>query len=640
MAAAAPLAAQDRPRAQTIQQAFDGATALSDAGKHSEALAAWQALEPRVKSNARTLAVVRVRKGNTLLRLNRLDEASAAVNAGLAALSPSDPALAEDRVAAHLALGTIDRQALDYAGALAHFRAAAAMTTSPTERFGALLGEVKAGTFVDPAGTEAAAATLQQMTATVKMEPAIRALALVAISELQLNLGKFAEARTSATQAVKDLGGLTLRASSTDAAARSDVALAALLLGNKDEARRYLAYTGAGRSPVKFPSGQVEPPQCGGDSGIAPTDVAVIEFTIDDDGAVTDSAPVYASRKGGDVALSFARAARNWSFSPEALKDLQAFFRTRVRLEMRCSTAFPRPALSDYLRAELAAWLDGKGALLPTREQSNALRLRADRAALAAAGPTDRLALVPTLFEVADNGLAGREEANAAAVRALAILDREGAPPLARLAAERLVWQKRSTRGDQAGDYRDALARAAGAAPYAADPGSRNVLKLMLADAFTTRNSGEARTLLQGIGADGALPANHPLKVGALVRLASLEQRKDNLPAAQQAFQRSGLSAQQCALLDTPPKMLSINTSAYPQEAVAWGFEGWVRVQNDVDAEGRPIAPRAIAAYPPFVFSDASVKSFANARYTKSYRPDGGLGCGGLSNNIRFVLGS
>jgi hypothetical protein len=34
----------------------------------------------------------------------------------------------------------------------------------------------------------------------------------------------------------------------------------------------------------------------------------------------------------------------------------------------------------------------------------------------------------------------------------------------------------------------------------------------------------------------------------------------------------------------------------------------------------------------------AGTETMAGARYSKTYRPDGGLGCGGTSQRVRFVL--
>jgi tetratricopeptide (TPR) repeat protein len=643
-AAAGPLAqtAPEAPAAQSVQQAFDAATALSDAGKNAEALVAWDVLETRVTRNARTRAIVRLRKGLPLLRLRRLDEAAASIRAGLAALPATDATLVQDRTDALLALGVIAKAGLDYAGAVEHYRAAAMIAPTPVYKLSALLGEVSAQTFVDPEAGLATVAAIETMISGTSTDARSKAIAKIAISELNLNLGRFETAHAAAREAVRLLGGLTLRLDLLDVAARGNVALAALKLGKRDEAREYLRYTGAGNSKTNInPAQQLVPPDCGADTGLRPDDIGVIEFSVSDEGEVIDSAPVYASRQG-QAALAFARAARGWSWTADKLKELPAFFRTRVRVEIRCSTAFQRPSVGSLLSQDLAGWFESKGVKFDEVGSSSsfAARLREDRARLAEArGAGSGAATAAALYLVAANPSVGTDETATLAREALAIATREGAPPAARLMIERLIWQS-VAEGDQSRRYRDALAAALTAEPYAGDPTARAALSLFLVEALGRRDLDRSRQLLRQVGEGTALPPAHPLKVGALVRLASLEQGKGEVAAARSAFERTGLSAQQCALLDAPPRLRALNAgaSAYPREAVGWGFEGWVRAQLDVDAEGRPVNPRVVVAYPAFVFSDATIKMANNARWEKSFRPDGGLGCGGLPFPVRFQM--
>jgi hypothetical protein len=57
--------------------------------------------------------------------------------------------------------------------------------------------------------------------------------------------------------------------------------------------------------------------------------------------------------------------------------------------------------------------------------------------------------------------------------------------------------------------------------------------------------------------------------------------------------------------------------------------KGWVTTEFDIDAAGRTANQRAIIAYPPFVFEQASVGIVKGARFEQRYRPEGGLGCAG-----------
>jgi hypothetical protein len=61
-------------------------------------------------------------------------------------------------------------------------------------------------------------------------------------------------------------------------------------------------------------------------------------------------------------------------------------------------------------------------------------------------------------------------------------------------------------------------------------------------------------------------------------------------------------------------------------------------LQFDVAADGKSQNVRSIVSYPPFVFSEAGASVVEGARFSKSYRPDGGLGCGGDMQRVAFRL--
>ena len=626
----------------TVQQGFQQATALADSGKPAEALAAWEALEPRVAKNRRSLALIRIRKSDALFKLNRRDEAVAAARAGLAELPAGDATLREDRFLALLSLGLVAEDSLDYAGAVDLLTQAEAIADTPTQKVSVLRPLAQAATFVDPAKARAALdradAVMQANTVDAKLAADFqdrRGLLL-------LNQGDFAGARKAFDQAIKLLGGMTLRVDSRDVQTRSDAAIAALLAGDQDAARKYMAYTGAGRlgAGKSFnPGVNTAPPDCGGESGLKPDDMAVVEFSIGDDGTILTSRPIYAAG-GGRVALEFARATRGWSWAPEKAKELPAFFRYNVRMEMRCSTGFERPSLRDMMTGDLAEWLGGQGvALSPTPPSGAAAALGGQRAALAGAeaknGPASLQALA-ALYTLMTSSVVGREETVQLATRASAIAAANRAPPLARMAIDMVLTNASTADGPGSRSLRAAYAALMARPDYAADPQARATIRMAASDAEKPQSE-RAVALLRQIADDPALAANDPLKVGALVRIASAEQASGDAAAARAAFDRSGLSASQCALLDTPPKMLGFGAE-FPQEARMWGFEGWAQVQQDVTAAGKATNVRTIAAYPPFVFSKAARETFAGARYAKTFRPDGGPGCVGGTNRIRYTL--
>jgi hypothetical protein len=171
----------------------------------------------------------------------------------------------------------------------------------------------------------------------------------------------------------------------------------------------------------------------------------------------------------------------------------------------------------------------------------------------------------------------------------------------------------------------------------ASDPRARAVARLALAEASDYR---ERIPVLQQVADDQALAAQDPLRIGALVRLASAEVALGDLAAARAAFNRTGLSEQACAVVDARPSFQSVNNSdrMFPTEAMQWGFEGWAVTSFDIAADGHTRNVRAVIVYPPLVFGPSAVKVLSTALYSQSYRPDGGPGCSGATRNVRFGI--
>lgn len=641
-AAAAPSAgARAQQPAHTVQQDFDAATALSEQpGQNAAALAAWQALEGRTKAGSRSRAIVEVRKGGALFKLRRYDEAVEAIRAGLAALPATDASLGEDRAVAQMMLGAVAMDNLDFAGAAAFYAAAEQTASEPATKLGAMLPQVKALTFVDPKAAAAAYARTEALVATLKVDKGVMVRLGQAQAELLLNTRDFAGAKAAAVRAVNAAGGLSSRTDLTDVSVRSDAAIALLLAGNADSAREYMAMTGAGRLPKGSfdPATRMLAPDCGGEAELKPADVAVVEFSILPDGTTALISPVYAAG-GGRVALEFARAVKQWWWPAEEVKAIPDFFRYNVRIEMRCSNAFPRPSIGDTLGAAFERWLTDQHAALPDEAEGPAA-IAGQRATLAAADRTapGSLATLAALYRLAGNWALPDDERGTLYVRAAALAAAHKAPPTARLAVD-MPAHSFALVGSSGSNRWEATLRELLADPvYAGDPQARGALRLMLADQARSRHSLDRETaFLRQVADDAALPHDDAMRVGALVRIASIEQRRGNGEAARGAFAATGLDASQCALLDSPPHLMSAG-GVFPEEALRWGFEGWTRTEFDVSATGKVVGERAILSYPAFVFTQAGVATMHGARYSKSYRPDGGLGCGAMNQVVRFML--
>ena len=209
------------------------------------------------------------------------------------------------------------------------------------------------------------------------------------------------------------------------------------------------------------------------------------------------------------------------------------------------------------------------------------------------------------------------------------------APPLAQLLVDRLVHD--------AAEHVDIRIRADSpyalrAADYQADADARATFALLAYDDLRPREKAGSQALLNAVIDDGALPANDPLRVAALVRRASLQATGGNLEAARADYAATGLSAQQCSIVDAKPSLRSapVSSADYPTDMVSVGVEGWTRVQFDIAADGTTRNQRAVITYPPMIFGTNGTKIVTRAKYEQSYRPDGGLGCGGNMQGVTF----
>ena len=619
---------------RSVQQDFEAATALSAGDDHAAALAAWQALEPRVAAKPRSRGIVLVRKSRDLVALKRYDEAVAATREGLALLPTGDKTLSADRFDAYLNLAGLDQQTLDYASAADAYRHAEQEAATAGERLAALRGLIRTATFTDPATATAAAARADAVIAATPIDNPLAADFASAKAVLALNTGNLPVATAEAMRAVKLLGGLTEKTDLRDVAARSNVALAMLLAGRKDEARHYMAMTGAGRMPDgQFDLGAaMTPPDCGGEAGLKPEQLAVVQFSIADDGSVLLAEPIYAEG-GRTVALAFARAARQWAWSAEQVKAIPSFLRYNARVELRCNMAFPRPSITDGLLADLTRWSAERGAPMADAPENPAQALAGQRAALAAAPPAGKL---PALIALLNSPVVPREERAQFAAEALQAARAAQAPVTGQLALD--LDARLNGVADQwrPGTFRRVVAPLLDQQPYAGDPRARAALRLLLADAARTASDRMAALLGQVVD-DPALPADDALRTGAQIRLASLAQRRGDDAAAKAAFDKTGLTASQCALVGDAPRMLHSGGS-FPEEALSWGFEGWTRTQYDIAANGHVLNARAIVSYPPFIFTKAGAATASGLVYAKTYRPEGALACGANTSNVKFRI--
>lgn len=626
-AVAAPAAGGAQPPQPTTQQQFDAAQAAIDAQNWPEALRLLDALEIRVRNNPRTLALVRVRRGIVLVALGRLEESAAAIRLGLLALPADDATLTADRFRGLLHLGLIAEHELDYPEALRQYRLAAALPVSDADRLLLQRGIIQTQLFTDvEAALRDAEGALRMAAAVAPNNRTLAGEVHTLKGRALLNLGRFPEARRELDTAMRLLGNLTTRVDRADLLARSDLAIAALLAGDAEDARRYLAYTGAGH----FTRGylrvtQSDSPRCGPD--LAPEDVAVVEIFLAADGSVATAKPIYASRQGTSAIL-FARAVRGWAFDAGSLREIPALLRSVVRLEVRCSRRPPPArhveddAALDRLAAADPAW---QRAIAERRDRA-ASSLRDELARLERAVPADPRAILPLVVLLAGRAEPSHAEREGLYRRALAMAAGLQAPPqvLASIALG-IATEQQARREDLSAAYPVTAFDGLQALPEI-EQSPEAAAYVRLAQARLLYRRGEADRALAIATSVRALPglsSGDPLMVEALEVERAVQAGRGNRDAARAVVQSIGRAAGRCGI---GARRLPVSTSSrdFPDDAWRWGFEGFASAEVEIAEDGRVAGTRTLFAYPPFIFGESAGRIAARTRYAPSYVVGGG----------------
>lgn len=641
---ASPLAAQ--VPANSVQQRFDAARAKLDANDVEGALAELKALESFIKGqpkvNETNLAVTRAQQADALVKLGRGPEAKPVLRLALEGQALAKPALFPVRDNSRLLLANVLEGELDHAAADAEYLRLAQETAQPITRTVALMGAARTEMFTD---ANSALRHIDEALAIAEKDPSVGKGELANVLGLKgrilINGGHYVDARALLVRAVSLRGGLTEKVFQQDVALRADAAIAMLKLGQSEEARKYLAYTGAGRTEVQLEVPTEMPlPSCGGLEGLEPDDSAVVEFTILDTGQVVSPRPVYASKQG-EMAYVFARALSQWSWNPDNASKVKPFFRLSTRVELRCSNKTQRPPMTVQFEQEIADWLTGKG-VKAIDGDSDAARAPELKQRLAASSPQSPERLAVLWWLMRNGTIEGRDRLRYA-VEAMKLAPVLGAPRaldfvLALDHADIWANENSDTWKGKAAKLLESY-EAVRAKPEFADPVMQAILGLQIGQAAGTlgqRDSEQAALL--GVTQKSGLSDKNPLKVAALVQLANIYAAAKQPEQAAAVYARTGLSAQQCALVDGGPVMLQSGTGRFPDDAFRWGFEGWTSLEYDVAADGSTRNARAVAAFPPRVFAQASENLARTVRYRVSYRPEGDLACTAMNRRIRFSI--
>lgn len=656
--------------ATSIQQDYEAAQAALDARRVAEARQRFSALLKRMPPGAtsRSANIVRARLGSALVLDSQPEAALPHLEQAIAFFGASTPADREERAMALHDRARAREMMGQFRTAAEDVRAVQALAVYPKD------GPLDVG--------------LRAMLARVLLwsEPAMAGKIvedLIALPQDSDPLGKAQLAYLLALRGRVELvqgypeaalgwlqragraagGTTTQRVSLSDVRIRADLALAHHLAGNTLEKQKAVAYSGAGSLVAAgFNMATYTPlPDCAPVTGLDPQDVAVVEFAIGDDGRVKGATPVYAKAADGMLsardegpASLFTDAIRRWTWNETDVAKLDGFWRQAVRVELRCRTGRQGDPIDASFDAEFERMASEWG-LSPLTTSSNvALALADARAMLAreelAQGPTARQLVIP-LGLISQSPAAPDDERLAALRRRIEILRLHGAPPdllvreRARLARMEVQQRNIQDRGAWTVAHEAALAPLL-AEQEAARPDSRTTqwLRLELAELAEGRKADDrARTYLDRIVAmpQDKLGKADPIRTAALLRISNMAAAARDATTAATALAATGLTPEQCALVDVKPlpQNQSVSAETFPEEARRWGSQGYARLAFDITADGVPTNIRTIVAAPPFVFGPASEAALARFRYKPVFRPGNTLGCSDSTQNFRFMVG-
>ncbi len=627
-------AAASAQTALTPQQAFNAGEAAYAKKDWAGAADNYRAALKGVNARSRSAPVIHARLATALYYKGDDAAARAEAESAIALFGGIGVAQNEDLAASHLLIANLARGVLDSGAAIPAYRRAIAAAAEPGQArllFDARTGLALAAMTSDPA---AAAAALDEVIA----DPGFAALpkptqadVLSIRARAELNRGDAKSAARFMKRALDIAGRTTTRVTLSQVAMRGDAALIYARLGDHDQVRQFLTYSGAGHLSDNGWLNHTDSdlPLCGSD--IRPDDMAVVQFAIDDAGRTLGAAAVYASRPG-PIGDTFARSVRAWRWAPAEVKKLSAFWRSSVRVELRCVTRPPGIRLIEPFRDATEAWLRARGVEADLTDPT----LTPDAAA---STPAQRV--LAALVIMHGEAKAVDIEAKAADLQAQLAAADATADVRAYAAVAIASWHARNGQRPAS----QARLNEAIAALQMRPDGGRAAAWLRTEQALRNESSGdlaEARAALTGVVnlPAAALPAADPIRTVALLHLSLIDKLTGQASQADSRLAAAGMTTDQCSLLDVQPlaKNMSISSTAFPTEALRWGFEGTVREAFDINADGSVAGVRTVIAYPPLVFGTATEAAVQRFRYAIPTLGDKPLGCAAQTVNVRYIM--
>jgi hypothetical protein len=414
---------------------------------------------------------------------------------------------------------------------------------------------------------------------------------------------------------------------------RGDAGLIAAILKKPDDARRYLTYSGAGhlKDHDWLRAVDSDLPVC--DDEVRPDDFAVVEFGIGSQGKAVGAIPVYASRRG-NVGMTFARAVSEWQWDKALVDQMGYVWRASVRLELRCAKRPPPLGLADAFNKPSEAWLHANAVTLPSqfdRKRVDALPATGARSIFLRAVELDKASGAAETAIAYDRLVASIADAGAPPEMLPFLLNRSGRTGGFSIRSQSAIRAARLARVIPLLEKSDRMGRGLA------------WLRTEMAIALETNGAFDAaKTQLDAVLAQPAsiLTDDDPIRSIAILHRALIDQHQGNAADAARRLDAAGLGAEQCSLLDVRPvpQRGQISSNDFPTEAIRWGFEGNVTTAFDIAADGSVTDVRTVIAYPPFVFSNAAVKSFARFKYLAPKIGNEAVGCIGQSIRINYRM--
>ncbi|WP_010217901.1 energy transducer TonB [Sphingomonas sp. PAMC 26621] len=635
LAAGTAALASGNAAAQTPQAQFNAAQAAFAKADYATAVTAFRAALAGIPPTARSAAVIRSRLAYALHRAGQFEPAIAEATLSVRAFTAQKVTRDDDLSTALFLLGSLHLGGATNAQAITELQQAIAAETSSagpealTTRYTLALAALTEQPDLAATTIDAIRADAPRFAGLPRTDQA-NMLSIRAVAEL--NRGQPRLAAALIEKALDLTGRTTTQVTISQVRIRGNAALIYARLGNQENVRQYLTYSGAGHLPDSswLQDSDRDLPVCGGD--IAPQDVAVVEFAIDDDGRVIGATPVFAS-KPGPLGSVFAASVQGWRWQPSAVAKLNAFWRQSVRLELRCVKRPPALALIDPFRERTRDWLTEihadpdvvSPAFDPEKPGPGAIP-QGLAAVYNAKDPRSRATAQDSLDSLLVSLNAPVE------VRAFALV--AGSSGGKRFAT------RSGYEGDRARRFAAVLAR------FETQPGAARVRAWLRTEQALALEAGgslpPARALLETVIATppATLPQDDPIRSLAQLHLALIDKRSGAPAVADQRLAAAGITPEQCSLLDVRPvaRNTAISDSAFPAEAQRWRFEGSARVAFDIAADGHVTDVRTVIAYPPFVFGPSSERAVAQFRYLPPTLGNEVLGCVGQAQNVIYRM--